>query len=152
MFKVIKKHTRITHQIYLKLTIKTPEQCLVLLYLTSNICLIWFYCCYCWIQINKCCLSLRNYNFNVLGNCGKYIVLLAEKFAGLPVFVFIHPTQGYKRIDFHNSASNRYVELWCVCMYAYMYVCIYTYIYIYIYYIYIYIVTHNGLKVLVFNQ
>ena len=34
MFKVIKKHTRIIYQIYLKLTIKTLEQCLALLLLT----------------------------------------------------------------------------------------------------------------------
>ena len=38
MFKVSKKPTSITCQIYIKLTIKTPEQCLVLLLLTLKIC------------------------------------------------------------------------------------------------------------------
>ena len=56
------------------------------LLLTLNTFLIWFYCYYCWIQTNKCWLSLRNYSFHVLGNCGKYIVLWL---GNLSIYMFL---------------------------------------------------------------
>ena len=57
-----KQNTRTICQIYSKLTIKTPEQCLGPLLLTLNIFLTLFYGYYCWIQ-TKSWLSLRNYSF-----------------------------------------------------------------------------------------
>ena len=62
MFKVSKKNTR-TCQMYSKWTIKTPEQCLVLLLLTLKIFHFLFYYWYSWIQTNKCWLGLRSHSF-----------------------------------------------------------------------------------------
>ena len=62
MFNVRKKDTRKTYHIYSKLSIKTPEQNLVLLLLlTLNIFCFLSYCYDCWT--NKCCLGLRKYSF-----------------------------------------------------------------------------------------
>ena len=65
-------------QIYLKLRIKTPELCLLLLLLTLNIFSTSFYCYYWWIWKDKYWLSLRTIvseNKFVFSNCEKYIVL-----------------------------------------------------------------------------
>ena len=78
--KKTKKNTRtsiFTCQVYLQLTIKTPEQHVAPLLLTLNIFFTLFCCYHCWIQINtgwalKIIVSDNKFAFS---NCDKYIVL-----------------------------------------------------------------------------
>ena len=65
LLKVSKKNTRTLCQIYSKLTIKKPEQYLVLLLLTLNLFCTLLYCYYCWIRTNK---YLRAWEIRVFDN------------------------------------------------------------------------------------
>ena len=96
-------------QIYSELTIKTPELHLVLLLLTLNI-----FALYSTVtnaefeKINAdwAWETLVSENKFVSSDCEKFIVGLGE-FVGLYVFIFTHPTQGYQRINFHDSVLKR---------------------------------------------
>ena len=59
--KSAKDNTRTMCQIYSTLTIQTPEQCLVLLFLILNMYLTLPCCYYFWIWTTLCRLSLRKY-------------------------------------------------------------------------------------------
>ena len=91
MFKVSKKSNRATCQIYSKLTIKTPKQRLVLLFLT------WislaFYCTVIIADVEQANVgwaweTIVSDNKFVLNNCWKYIVLWAWKNCWITCF---HP-------------------------------------------------------------
>ena len=91
MFKVSKKNTRTTCQIYSKLTIKTPKQRLVLLFLT------WisfaFYSTVIIADVEQANAgwaweTIVSDNKFVLNNCWKYIVLWAWKICWITCF---HP-------------------------------------------------------------
>ena len=100
---------------------------------------IWFYCYYCWIQTNKCWLSLRNYSFNVFGNCGKY---RSYGLGNLLGYMFLSFSPNIQRIRIQkNKFSQQCFREICVTL-------VYIYIYIYIYVVIHNVVIHNGLKVL----
>ena len=82
MFKVSKKHSKTTCQIYQKLAIKTPERHLVLLLLTL------YFALYCTVKIVELEQANAGWawekvvsdNKFVFSNCKKYNVLWAGKF------------------------------------------------------------------------
>ena len=85
MFKVSKKHSKTTCQIYQKLAIKTPERHLVLLLLTL------YFALYCTVKIVELEQANAGWawekvvsdNKFVFSNCKKYNVLWAGKFVRL---------------------------------------------------------------------
>ena len=62
----------------------------------------------------KCWLGLRNSSFRqkiVFSNCEKYIVLWAKKICWLYVFIFIHPTKVWKRINFKKTSRWNFKKI-----------------------------------------